>query len=150
VELLFEGRIAVLLYSYWLSCAGLLASTKPKADAHHGHDEGLLLVEESKNRIYFEFFSFPQVNVNLTFTRRDLAEGDDVKHTHANEVSQRITWLAASVDNAPLQLNPLVAKHVFVDIGKLMALLWEHYQRDMMRQFYKVCTLPSCHVTRCQ
>jgi hypothetical protein len=140
MELRFEGRVAVLLYSYYLSCSGLLKSSNmTSVESLSSEEEAVALFAEGvSNRIYFEFFSLPQINLNLSFTRRDLAEGDDVKHTHANEVSQRLTWLAASVDNAPLQLNSLVTKHVFIDVRTLLSMLREHYQKDCIRQFYKV------------
>jgi hypothetical protein len=138
MELRFEGRVAVLLYSYYLSCVELLKTSSMALIEGQDEESALLFSEGVSNRIYFEFFSLPQINLNLSFTRRDLAEGDDVKHTHANDVSQRLTWLAASVDNAPLQLNSLVTKHVFIDVRTLLSMLREHYQKDCVRQFYKV------------
>ena len=51
-----------------------------------------------------------------------------------NEPAQRIQWLAASVDNAPLNLQALELQHAFLETTTLLDVMREHYQKECLRQ----------------
>ena len=54
------------------------------------------------------------------------------------EAAQRISWLAASVDNAPLNLKDLELQHAYLDLSTLLVVMREHYQKECMRQLYRI------------
>ncbi|EKX50324.1 hypothetical protein GUITHDRAFT_135471 [Guillardia theta CCMP2712] len=132
VELNLEGRIVMLVYLYYLSCMELLQVSRGDVQVI---DENALFSPNSSNKIYVQSFALPAVNVNFSFARRDLGEGD---FKNANEVAQRLSWLAASVDNAPLTLNDLSIHHAFMDPRSLLNVLREHYQKECVRQLYRI------------
>jgi hypothetical protein len=99
VELNLEGRLVVLGLTLYRACTRQLTSA---ATAPPERNELLLFAPSAARRLYFEMFALPPVKVNFSFARRDL-NPDDAKA--ANEVRASMAWLAASVDNAPLELN---------------------------------------------
>lgn len=137
IQLSLEGRIVVLTFVYYLACRHLFKLGKGVRDsgAVLQEDEMELFKATTRKWIYFEQFALPAVNVVFTFVRRDLTEGDALPSL---EVLNKVSWLAASVDDASLSLNELEATHVFMDLGMLMGFLQEHYQKECMRQFYRL------------
>jgi len=137
LELNLEGRLVLLLYLYHVSFMESLRTLQGHSLGQQGtlvgDDE--LFAPSTARRVYFEYFSLPAVNLNFSFARRDL--GDD-EMLAAAEVAQRISWLAASVDNAPLTLKQMELQHAFLETTTLLDVMREHYQKECMRQLYRV------------
>ena len=65
-----------------------------------------------------ERLSLPEVNVDFSYGRRELAREDRVRPAGAAAAAaaQRLSFLAASVDNAHLNLKPLETRRARAEV----------------------------------
>jgi len=136
LELNMEGRLVLQVYMYHVAMMESLRGLRGHGlHQHAASADEQLFAPSTARRIYFEFFSLPAVNLNFSFARRDLGE-EEV--STALEVAQAISWLAASVDNAPLNLKTLELQHAFLETSTLLVVMREHYQKECLRQLYRI------------
>ena len=136
LELNVEGRLVLQVYMYHVAMMESLRGLRGHGlHQHAASADEQFFAPSTARRIYFELFSLPAVNLNFSFARRDLGE-EDV--STALEVAQAISWLAASVDNAPLNLKTLELQHAFLETSTLLVVMREHYQKECLRQLYRI------------